>query len=247
MALLAMGYSKLKTRHVAQISVQQFVWAHPNVYYWTFTIHENCTDKLQAMRLAKPLFDLIARRTQTRLIPSTADEGHMQVSRERGSYLAFWELQKRGAWHLHLLTGVLLDVNWLRPWMVKRGWGQIMRVERVTVAHAFTQESVNQALGPHTSGGANKLARYLTKYLTKSVDDCPGKKGFTASQAAKVGSIGFQWMPDINPNAYFFYYGRQLFFQLYGRQPKFTEFRHVCRLGYEATEWASRDPWADPP
>jgi hypothetical protein len=238
-----MGYSKLKTRHVAQVSVQQFIWIHPNAYYWTFTVHDKVEDKAEALRRAKPLFDLIGRKECTALVCG-------KLVRRRCTYLAFWELQKRGSWHLHLLTSAFLDVNELRPWMVDRGWGPQMRVERVAVNHSVRYEHGwgAGALGVANVGnGGARLARYLTKYLTKSLDECPRKKAFSGSAAAKVGSIGFQWTPETNPNAYFFYYGRQLFYELYGRQPKFTEFREVCRLGYEATEWASRDPWSDPP
>jgi hypothetical protein len=237
------GYSKLKTRHVAQVSVQQFLWVHPVTYYWTFTVHEILEDKVEALRRAKPLFDLIARRTGL-------SERAGQVTRERGTYLAFWELQKRGSWHLHLLTDVFLDVNWLRPWMVERGWGQQMRVEQVKVnhSHSYTRDYAAGGLGVANVGnGGRRLANYLTKYLTKSLDELPRKKAFCGSAAAKVGTIGFQWTPETNPYAYFFFYGRQLFFELHGRQPNFREFRYVCRLGYEAVEWFDRDPWTDPP
>jgi len=206
-----MGYTKLKTRHVAQISVLQFLRRHRNTYYWTFTVCERLEDKCEALRRAKPFFDLVARRG--------------------GSYLAFWELQHRGAWHLHLLTDARFDVTWLRPWMMERGWGPQMFVKWVSAGNE----------------GAVRLARYLTKYLTKSLDECPRKKAFSGSRDARAGTIGFQWTPDTNPSAYFFYYGRQLFFELYGRQPKFTEFREVMRLGYEAVEWAAVDPWSEPP
>lgn len=238
-----MGCCKLKTLHVAQVSVQQFIWTHPSTYYWTFTIHEAVTDKNVAMHRAKPLFDLIGRKTE---IVQMAGE----TSRRPGSYLAFWELQQRGSWHLHLLTGVFFDVNWLRPWLVERGWGPQMRVERVQVCHVAKVEPGRHTtpfgVAGVTNGGA-RLARYLTKYLTKSLDDVPHKKPFSGSAAAKCGSIGFQWTPETNPYAYFYYYGRQLFVELYGRQPAFTEFREVTRLGYEAVDWASRDPWSDPP
>lgn len=169
----------------------------------------------------------------------------------KGEYLAFWELQKRGSWHLHLLTSVYLDVNWLRPWMVSRGWGPQMRVELVKVSHGFVTPLDGKpdfrTFGPHTSSGAHRLANYLTKYLTKSLDDVPGKKPFSGSAAAKCGTVGFCWMPEVNPYAYFFYWGRLLFFDMHGRSPKFHEFRHVMRLGYEDCGWAAIDPWSDPP
>jgi hypothetical protein len=234
--------SRLKTKHVAQVSVQNFIWRHPATYYWTFTVHENLEDKTEALRRAKPLFDLIARRVGlTRC-------GANPVRKTQGEYLAFWELQERGSWHLHLLTSVYLDVKWLRPWMVSRGWGQQMYVELVSVANSFTRSgSGNQCFGPHTSGGGAKLARYLTKYLTKSLDDVKYKKPFSGSHAAKAGTVGFCWESGVNPYAYFFYYGRRLFFDLYQRIPCFKDYRHCMRLGYEACDWVSLDPWTEPP
>lgn len=247
-----MAYTTLKTREVASVSVQQFIWTRVNVYYWTFTIHEAITDKEVAMARAKPFFDLIRRRTELRDYHTGAKRSYYP-----GSYLAFWELQTRGAWHLHLLTGVRFDVNWLRPWMVERGWGQQMRVEYVNPAHRCTVASSDprDLTAPvpgvcNSSNGGRRLARYLTKYLTKSLDEVPGKKAFNASREARFATTGFAWAPWVSPYSYFFYYGRELFVQLYGRQPLFfggDDLRHLMRLGYEAVEWWLRDPWMDPP
>jgi hypothetical protein len=232
------------------VSVQNFIWRHPNTYYWTYTVHELLGDKREALRRAKPLFDRIGRSEGLTMIP--AEGGKQRVVNQPGEYLAFWELQKRGSWHLHLLSSVFFDVNDLRPWMVARGWGPQMRVERIQVSH-FVRSVPGQtgtigALGVANVGnGGVRLANYLTKYLTKSLDDCPRLKAFNGCAAAKVGTIGFQWTPETNPYAYLWYYGRQLFFELHQRQPKFHEFRYVTRLGFEACEWALRDPWMDPP
>lgn len=241
----AVGYTTLKTREVASVSVQQFLWTRPDTYYWTFTIHEAITDKDVAMARAKPLFDLLRRRFEMRCYAGARD-------RYPGSYLAFWELQKRGSWHLHLLTGVHLDVNWLRPWMVERGWGQQMRVEWVRVVNRAPITKYGCPLGVANVGnGGAKLARYLTKYLTKSLDEIPRKKAFNGSREARFGTTGFSWMPCVNPAAYFFHYGRELFWALHHRAPRLFGFnddsRYVMRLGYEAVEWWLRDPWTDPP
>lgn len=234
-------YSRLKTCYVATKSVENFLWRHPATYYWTFTVAECLTDKHVAMARAKPFFDLIGRSKGLAYLPVPG--GTWSFQKTRGTYLAFWELQKRGAWHLHLLTNCFFDVNFLRPWMVKRGWGPQMRVELVKQNH-----SVSETTGQPYRTDASRLARYLTKYLTKSMgDDCRGKKPFSCSDAARAGTIGFQWTPDINPTAYLYYWGRVLYIQLYHRAPKFFEFRFVCRLGYESCDWRDVDPWMDPP
>lgn len=235
-----MAYTRAKTKYVAAKSVEQFLLRHPCSYYWTFTVHELLEDKEEALRRAKPLFDLIGRKEGWSRVRG-------EVVKTRGEYLAFWELQKRGCWHLHLLMSVWLDVNWLRDWMVKRGWGQQMRAERVGGSCHVTQGT-----GQVSAWGAGRLSRYLTKYLTKSLDDVPRKKPFSGSAAAKIGTVGFQWSPwEQDPTAYFWYYGRQLFVELYGHQPKVFGFdnqlREVLRLGYEATGYKDFDPWLDPP
>jgi hypothetical protein len=240
-----LGYSRLKTKHVAAVSVQNFLWRHPTTYYWTFTVHEVLEDKAEAMSRAKPLFDLIGRKTGL----SRAGDG--PAKKTQGEYLAFWELQKRGSWHLHLLTSVYLDVNWLRPWMMARGWGQQMRVElvRVPFRDGLDTEGNRWYAGvANTRGnGGLRLARYLTKYLSKSFCDVPGKKPFSGSAAAKSGTIGFAWCPEVNPMAYLYYWGRKLWFELYGTAPRFDQIGAVCRLGFEDCDWASVDPWMDPP
>jgi hypothetical protein len=47
------------------------------------------------------------------------------------------------------------------------------------------------------------------------------KKPFSCSSAARAGTIGFSWMPDENPLSYFYYYGRQLYFDLHGHPAPF--------------------------
>jgi len=224
------------------VSVEQFLWRHPSTYWWTFTFADCLEEKSVAMKRAKPFFDLVARRTGL-------SRGGDSIEKTKGEYLSFWELQTRGAWHLHVLVSCFFDVNWLRPWMVKRGWGQQMRVEFVRVSHTMSSSewSGGQAPGPHTSHGASKLGRYLTKYLTKSVDDVKGKKPFSGSYSAKAGTVKFSWLPEQNPYAYWFYWGRGVFFDLYGRPANFRDFRHVMRLGYEACDWVALDPWTEPP
>jgi hypothetical protein len=249
----AVHSSKRKTKLIAHLSVERFLWRHPECYYWTFTVAELVTDKAEAMKRAKPLRDLIARRTGITLVVGE-ERGHTKLTRTQGEYLGFWELQKRGAWHLHLLTSVFFDVNFLRPWMVARGWGPIMRVEKVRVSNCWkgSDPSVLGVAGVANSG--HRLARYLTKYLTKTFskeaeheEPLRGKKAFCASAVAKIGTVGFSWTPDTEPTAYLYYWGKRLFIQLYGRWPTFREFRLCVRLGYEDLQWWNFDPFMEPP
>lgn len=148
------------------------------------------------------------------------------VNRKGGEHLEFWELQERGAWHVHCLTNIYLDVNWLRPWMVARGWGPIMKVKRAD----------------QTGSG---LVSYLSKYLTKCFRNTSTrfKKGFGGSRPAKAGTTNFKWAPHIRPGAYLFAAGVSLFISFQGHFPRFRDIGQVIRMGVEETQWLEIDPW----
>lgn len=193
-------------------------------YYWTLTIQKNVQIKAEAEAIFKPLRDLI--------------------KRKGGTIAGVWEKQERGSWHCHFLTNVYLDVNHLRPWLVERGWGPQMFVKRVQVA----MHPDGQGRWVADVSSVKRLVRYLGKYITKTLAGANGEKStrvFFASADARIGSVRFSWMPEVNPYAYLYYYGRALFFVLNGRQPSFKEVKDVIRLGVEDTDWASIDPWFD--
>lgn len=221
-----------KTLHIAQTSLARFFARHQTVYYWTFTFAECVSDKSLADHRWKPFEDLIKRRG--------------------GELLVFWELQDRGAWHVHCVTDVYLDVNWLRPWMMARGWGQMMKVKRVASRSTW----VPGRGWVRDEREEEKLVRYLLKYLTKClrVVSAFKKKAFGGSAAAKAGTTLFKWLPEEKPGAYLYYYGRQLYREIYGRVPVFSEvndfgafMRLLMQMGYEATGWCDVDPLWEPP
>ena len=129
--------------------------------------------------------------------------------------------------------------------MVQRGWGRQMRLEWLT-RHTKTSYPGDGA-APVTesySPGAQKVARYLTKYLCKSqaaVATETKKKVFCSDRASKAGDTGFKWAPWIHPGSYLFAAGVAIFFQLYGHHPHFRDIKHVIRLGVEETNWAEVD------
>ncbi len=217
-----MGAS-LKTRYVAEQSLVEFFRRRSVVFYWTFTFAENEEDKEVAEARLKPLRDLIKRRG--------------------GEELHFWERQERGAWHVHLVTNVYLDVTWLRPWMVARGWGPIMRVERVRGDRSETLHAHASDRGVH-GRSREGLIRYLLKYLTKSLGEGHSwEKNFGGSASAKAGTTTFKWVPWIRAGSMLYAAGAILFFQLEGRAPTFHDIGYCIRLGYEETGWANVDPW----
>lgn len=218
-----MGYSRAKTRYSATKTIEGLIKNCPEgrcVYYWTMTMQRNVTEKSEAEAMLRPLKDLI---------------------RGEGGHIAgVWERQERGAWHIHFLTDIYLDVNFVRPFMVERGWGQQMVARRLQAHAHFDGQRWSLDLS-----NVKRLIRYIAKYVTKSLTDDQGERVrvFFCSSSIKASTVRFSWTKEENASTYLYYWGRALFATLYGREPKFHEIDHVMRLGVEDTDWLSVDPW----
>ena len=224
----SIGQSKTtttKSKYVCEVTLAEFLRRNAgHVYFWTFSEPgrgpgESLWTKDEAERALKPFRDLCAR---------------------RGIQLVFvWEMQKRGSWHPHCLVNRYLDVLWLRSWMVQRGWGPQMRVERVW-------NPACSGNGIESSRGwipARRVLLYLTKYLLKGREPAFSKfkKLFGGSKVAKAGTTKFQWCPWEKSGSYLWNAGRGLFLDLYGRPPAWRDMMHTIRLGVENTGWADYD------
>lgn len=224
-----MSYCKAKTRFIAEESIVNLIRKNPGgVYFYTFTepgrqAGESYWTKTEAEEHLKPFLDLLRRRG--------------------ASFLVFWELQRRGAWHPHVLLNRRFDARWLRAWMMERGWGVQMELRQVRC-------------GGEGCDGTNpinisvqRLVRYLVKYLTKaSTNDSiePRKKFFGGSSNAKVGTVQFRWAPWINPTAMLWNEGKAVYCQLWGIPPvsKWLALSPLfIRMGVEVVDWLSVDPW----
>lgn len=219
-----MASSKPKSVHLAQIAVEQFIRRHKACYFWSTTF-QDCPSKAVAEERLKPLRDLL--------------------KRHGGAFLGVWERQERGSYHLHWLTNIYLDVNFLRPWLVARGWGVQMRVDIVAASPARWD-------GQHwvrDTSNVEYLVRYLTKYITKSLnhDDGTKSKSVVQDKASRVGTVRFSWCPWVRPGAYLYAMGREFYFQLYGRPASWKVAKHCIRLGVEVTNWLEIDPWYEAP
>lgn len=210
----------LKTRFIAESSLYAFAHRNPVFYFWTNTFAEDVT-KAEAERRFKPLRDWLDRRGFKGLF--------------------FWERTKAGRWHLHWVVDHYIDVRFMRPWLMARGWGQQMKARRVEASPARYDGRTWRT----DEGSIIAVVTYLVKYCTKSLVDAEGtrKKVFTASQGAKLGTVAFAWVPWINPTSYLYHYGKTTWLELYGKLPDWTAFHEVVRLGVEVTNWLAIDPW----
>jgi len=218
-----LSYSRAKSKFLAEQSLLHFIASHRDTYFWTNTFaDETGGEHAVAVGRCKPLFDWLRRHGV--------------------DYLFFWELTKRGRWHLHWVCDRYIDVIWFRKWMMDRGWGQQMFVDRCLYNTCVRFEPGRGWV--HEDSAAEKLVRYLTKYLTKSFGfSSHNVKVWGGPARCRMGTIQFKWCPWVNAKSYLFYYGKELFIRLYGRLPRFWQSDLVIRLGYEATGWGEVDPW----
>jgi hypothetical protein len=231
-----MAYTKVKTRFIAETSIERFILSHRNVYFWTFTepgndagnVLRKLWTKTEAEKHVKPFCDLLRRRG--------------------AEFLLVWELQKRGSWHPHILEDVRLDVHDVRPWMMARGWGQQMRVEWVVrggrAFDKFGNLSTSQDLVGYLT---KKLQSYLLKARTDDAVE-PRKKFFGGTHRSKVGTVKFAWNPWTDTaHSMLYYYGRNLFVELWQAPPSYRDLPIVMALGTEDRNWLDVDFLYEPP
>lgn len=212
-----------RSRYCAEGNLVEFFHRHDVVYYWTFTFAENLQDKDEAERRAKPLFDLIRRR--------------------QGEHWHCWEHQERGAWHMHMVTDLYFDVVKLRPWMVQRGWGPIMKVRRVASPRQYSGEGWQRE-----DSAERGLIRYLLKYLTKAIRSADKwTKPWGCSSAAHNFVTSFRWVPWVNAHCWLYHMGKQFLERELGEKlvglPSLEYVAAATRMGYEVMGWADVDPW----
>jgi hypothetical protein len=248
-----MSYCRSKTRHVADISIQNFLLEHKDVYWWTFSEPGNGEDgtlrtlwtKSEAEKHLRPYTDMLRRRG----IP----------------YLVFWELQKRLSWHPHILqAGKRLEVDWVRPWMMSRGWGQQMKVVYVKGGAGENWTSLPWNVRINQDSIRLYLTKALRRYLQKArTDDAlePRKKFFGGTRGVRecpggpwkiapavAGNTKWSWNPWTDTaHAMLWSFGRSSFFQLHGSQPGFRDMAYVMKLGYQDCNWGDVDFLYVPP
>jgi hypothetical protein len=247
------SYCRSKTRHLAATSIDNFLLEHKKIYWWTFTEPGKNDDgsdrtlntKTQAEQNLRPFIDWLRRHD----IP----------------YLVIWELQERLSWHPHVLTAEKrIEVEWLRPWMMERGWGQQMKAVFVRGGGGAELSSLPAGVQVKQAKVRDYLVKSLRRYLLKArTDDAlePRKKFFGGSRGCRVpgtnkwkvppavaGNTKWRWNPWIDTaHAMLWSQGRSLFFELHQAQPGWRDMSYVMRLGVEVMDWTSVDFLYEPP
>lgn len=221
----------LKTLEVARVTLEGFFRRHSDVFFWTFTEPGRKADepfwtKHEAEDHFKPFRD--------------------SLRRKGIAHVVVWERQKRGAWHPHVLVNRYLDVNLVRPFMVDRGWGKIMKVIRCSRVSVTSYDGQGGVKTSQTMPGARGIVSYLTKYLTKSLhftEGCANKKVFGVDRGSRRGTVNFKWHPSVRAGAWLYASGLALFLALNGELPRWKDTSYVIRLGVEDTGYAAVNPW----
>lgn len=162
--------SVAKAKYCVAVAIEEMV-KRGNPIMVTHTFRENLTDKEEAERRWRNLRQRIQRR-----YPNL-----------KGVHV--WQLQQRGAWHLHGVWSNFVDVNWLRAAAVECGFGpQIML------------RTVSKARGGFESWDVRKVVNYVTRYFTRDFSsEIPRSSkliGYIAG--ARVCTQKFSWVNGLS-------------------------------------------------
>lgn len=172
-----MRNSRKRTAYLLESSLVRLSFQHNHTYLWTLTNAEPISDINRVKRMARPLQDWLRRH-------GACAAGCWEPQPQRSKRLGY------PVWHLHFLTHVRIDVNWFRPWLKARGWGNpdVIRVTE-TLWHRV-EAGCDPRMIPHDQ----RAARYLCKYLHKDVEGVPPHKPLVwYVGGAKCGSVRFNW------------------------------------------------------
>lgn len=169
--------SRKRTAYLLESSLVRLSFQHERIYLWTLTNREPISDIERVKRMARPLQDWLRRHGAT---AAGCWEPQPKRSKVAGAPI----------WHLHFMTDFRIDVNWFRPWLAARGWGN-PDVVRVTETLRYKMEG---GCDPRTIPYDQRAARYLCKYLHKEIEGVPAHKPLVwYVNGAKCGSVRFNW------------------------------------------------------
>lgn len=131
----------------------------------TFTFVENLTDKREAERRW--------RRLKARLRRHYSDLCGVGA----------WQRQRRGAWHLHYVFNMRLDVVLVREWAKECGFGWQLNMR-----------AVGQLPGMKEGWSVLRVAQYLTRYMTRDMSEADkGVRLVDYMGNSRKGTVLFAW------------------------------------------------------
>lgn len=160
-----MRSTRRKTAHIVETTVKELVRkaGQRHPILCTLTFAENLTDKAEARKRWK--------RLRERLVREWPDLKGCGV----------WQRQARGAWHLHLILNHSVAVQTLRDLATSCGWGLQMRLDYIGGREGFRGKSVAS------------VCRYVTRYITRDLDEEDGGEHLTVWLNTKCGTTDFHW------------------------------------------------------
>lgn len=200
-----MSDHRAKLSYAVALAVAEIVRTAKEPTFDTFTFADNVTDKLEASKRW--------RRLKARL------KRHYAGLRAVG----VWQRQKRGAWHFHAVFDRRLDVIQVRPWAIACGFGAQLNMR-----------AVGEVPGMRAGWTPLKVAKYLTRYITRDVSE--GDGGVRLADYCgdcRKATTAFRWGGGI---ARLWRLGRQAWSDMFAAdegQPTFEQFWMLVRLGWE--------------
>jgi hypothetical protein len=193
-----------KLAFVVQLCVEELCRESETPVFATLTFAENITEKSEAEVRWARLRERLRR--------------HAPLLKGVG----VWQRQSRGAWHLHLVIDRHINIHWLRPAAQACGFGSFINLR-----------FVKQFDGFRDMGGPVKVARYISRYVTRDergLEDKGVRIVCFISREARIASTRFGWAAGLSQ---LWRYGRAEFYSIFGHAPTSGEYQLCVRLGWE--------------
>lgn len=157
--------TRRKTAYIVETTIKELVRKRGKLFpiLCTLTFADNLVGKPEARKRWK--------RLRERLLAEWPDLKGCGV----------WQRQARGAWHLHLILNHAVAVTTLRDMATACGWGVQMRLDYIGGRDGFRGKSVAS------------VCRYVTRYITRDMDDEDGGEHLTVWLNTKCGTTNFHW------------------------------------------------------
>lgn len=202
-----MGSSRGKTAFALECSIREMCRRDSRAISGSLTFRENVTDKEYASKCLRRLLARISRRYP------------------KYRMCGVWELQDRGAWHVHYVGSAFIDVVWLRSAAVECGFGPQMKLQPVEPVDGFRHRGVDRAVD------------YCCKYLKEDLaGGCYGKGArlvFYHGPMSRAASTRFSWRGGFHR---LYRLGRALFSDVYGvvsQHELHSRVGLIIRMGWE--------------